>query len=97
MLNSKQRAYLMSLGSEEAPVLQIGKGGVTPETVVSAEEVFNRRELFKGSILKTCPDLLEVAADKLAARTHAELVKVIGRKFILYRPFKDEPKIVLPK
>ena len=46
MLNSKQRAYLMSLGSEEAPVLQIGKGGVTPETVVSAEEVFNRRELF---------------------------------------------------
>ena len=97
MLNSKQRAYLMSLGSEEAPVLQIGKGGVTPETVVSAEEVFNRRELFKGSILKTCPDLPEVAADMLAARTHAELVKVIGRKFILYRPFKDEPKIVLPK
>ena len=97
MLNSKQRAYLMSLGSEEAPVLQIGKGGVTPETVVSAEEVFNRRELFKGSILKTCPDLPEVAADNLAARTHAELVKVIGRKFILYRPFKDEPKIVLPK
>lgn len=97
MLNSKQRAYLMSLGSEEAPVLQIGKGGVTPETVVSAEEVFNRRELFKGSILKTCPDLPKVAADKLAARTHAELVKVIGRKFILYRPFKDEPKIVLPK
>lgn len=87
----------MSLGSEEAPVLQIGKGGVTPETVVSAEEVFNRRELFKGSILKTCPDLPEVEADKLAARTHAELVKVIGRKFILYRPFKDEPKIVLPK
>lgn len=87
----------MSLGSEEAPVLQIGKGGVTPETVVSAEEVFNRRELFKGSILKTCPDLPKVAADKLAARTHAELVKVIGRKFILYRPFKDEPKIVLPK
>lgn len=87
----------MSLGSEEAPVLQIGKGGVTPETVVSAEEVFNRRELFKGSILKTCPDLPEVVADKLAARTHAELVKVIGRKFILYRPFKDEPKIVLPK
>ena len=59
MLNSKQRAYLMSLGSEEAPVLQIGKGGVTPETVVSAEEVFNRRELFNGSILKTCPDLPE--------------------------------------
>ena len=55
----------------------------------------HRRRLFLQK--KTCPDLPEVAADKLAARTHAELVKVIGRKFILYRPFKDEPKIVLPK
>lgn len=97
MLSSKQRAYLMSLANDETQVLQIGKGGVTPETVASAEEVFNRRELFKGSILKTCPDLPEVAADKLAARTHAELVKVIGRKFILYRPDRDDPKIELPR
>ena len=97
MLSSKQRAYLMSLASNLDPVLQVGKSGVTPETVTSAEEVFNRRELFKGSVLKTCPDLPSVAADKLAARTHAELVKVIGRKFILYRPDTDDPKIVLPK
>ncbi len=97
MLNSKQRAYLMSLATNETPVLQVGKEGVTPMTVTSAEEVFNRRELFKGSVLKNCPDLPEVAADKLAARTHAELVKVIGRKFILYRADKDNPKIVLPR
>lgn len=87
----------MSLANDEAPVLQIGKEGVTPQTVVSAEEVFHRRELFKGSVLKTCPDLPETAADKLAARTHAELVKVIGRKFILYRPDRDDPKIELPR
>ncbi len=97
MLTSKQRAYLMSLANDLNPVLQIGKSGVTPETVASAEEVFNRRELFKGSVLKNCPDLPEVAADKLASRVHAQLVKVIGRKFILYRPFKEDAKIELPR
>lgn len=97
MLSSKQRAHLMRLSNTENPVLQIGKDGVTPMVVESAEEVFNRRELFKGSVLKTCPDLPEVAADKLASRTHAELVRVIGRKFILYRANKDNPKIVLPR
>ncbi len=97
MLSSKQRAHLMRLSNTENPILQIGKDGVTPMVVASAEEVFNRRELFKGSVLKTCPDLPEVAADKLASRTHAELVRVIGRKFILYRADKDNPKIVLPR
>ncbi len=97
MLSSKQRAYLMRLSNTENPVLQIGKDGVTPMVVASAEEVFNTRELFKGSILKTCPDLPEVAAEKLASRTHAQLVRVIGRKFILYRADKDNPKIVLPR
>ncbi len=97
MLSSKQRAHLMRLSNTENPVLQIGKDGVTPMVVESAEEVFNRRELFKGSVLKTCPDLPEVAAEKLASRTHAQLVRVIGRKFILYRADKDNPKIVLPR
>ena len=97
MLNSKQRAHLMRLSNTENPILQIGKDGVTPMVVASAEEVFNRRELFKGSVLKTCPDLPEVAAEKLASRTHAELVRVIGRKFILYRADKDNPRMVLPR
>lgn len=97
MLNSKQRAHLMRLSNTENPILQIGKDGVTPMVVASAEEVFNRRELFKGSVLKTCPDLPEVAAEKLASRTHAELVRVIGRKFILYRADKDNPRTVLPR
>ena len=87
----------MRLSNTENPILQIGKDGVTPMVVASAEEVFNRRELFKGSVLKTCPDLPEVAAEKLASRTHAELVRVIGRKFILYRADKDNPRIVLPR
>ncbi len=35
-------------------------------------------------------------ADKLSKRSHSEVVKVIGRKIILYKKDKDHPKIVLP-
>lgn len=87
----------MNLANEEPVVLQIGKDGVTPETVTSAEEIYNRRELFKASCLKTCPDTPDVAADKLSKRTHSQIVKVIGRRFILYRPFKENPQIELPR
>ena len=38
------------------------------------------------------------AREVLGERTHSEVVQVIGRKIVLYRPAKDETKrkIVLP-
>ena len=96
MLTSKQRAYLIGLSNAEPVVLQIGKNGVTPESVASAEEIFNGRELFKGSVLKNCPEPPKDCAQMLAERTHAELVRVIGRKFILYRADREKPVIELP-
>ena len=45
MLTSKQRSFLIGLSNQLDPVVQIGKNGVSPETVVSTEEAFNTREL----------------------------------------------------
>ncbi len=96
-LTSKQRAYLMSLASSLDPIMQVGKNGASPETVTSVEELFNNRELIKITVLKTSPEEPAVIAEAVAGRTRSTLVKVIGRRFILYRPDKDNPKIVLPK
>ncbi len=96
MLNSKQRAYLTGLSNNLDVLVQIGKYGVSPETVEMTEEVFNTHELIKGSVLKTSPEEPRDAAVMLAERTHAEFVRVIGRKFILYKPFKEDPEIKLP-
>ena len=96
-LNSKQRAYLMGLANTLEPQMQIGKNGASPETVASVEELFNNRELVKLSILKTAPDEVRQIAETVAGRTRSTLVRVIGRRFVLYRPDKDAPKIVLPK
>ncbi len=96
-LTSKQRAYLKSLASDLEPVFQIGKGSVTPEITNAIEETFNTHELIKITVLKNCLDDVKEVAVTVSERTRSDLVQVIGRKFVLYKPFKDEPKIILPK
>lgn len=96
-MTSKQRAYLKGLAMELDPVFQIGKGSVTPENVNAIQEAFNTRELIKISVLKNCFDDPRAIAEMIAERTHSQVVQVIGKKIVLYKPDKDKPKIVLPK
>ena len=96
-LTSKQRAYLKSLASDLEPIFQIGKSTVSPEIVEAIAETFNTHELVKVTVLKNCMDDVKEVAITVSERTRSELVQVIGRKFVLYKPFKDDPKIILPK
>ena len=96
-LTSKQRAYLKGLAADLEPVFQVGKSSVTPEVTSAITEAFNTHELIKITVLKNCLDDVKEVANTVAERTRSDLVQVIGRKFVLYKPFKDDPKIVLPK
>ena len=96
-MTSKQRAYLKSLASTLNPTFQVGKSSLTPEITEAIGESFNNNELIKVSVLKNCADDPREIAEYIAERTHSELVQVIGKKFVLYKPFKENPKIVLPK
>ena len=97
IMTSKQRAYLKGLAMNLEPVFQIGKSSVTPENVEAISEVFNTRELVKISILKNCLDDPKEVANTVVERTRSQVVQVIGKKFVLYKPFKENPKIILPK
>ena len=96
-MTSKQRSYLKGLAMNLEPVFQIGKSSVTPENVEAISEVFNTRELVKISILKNCLDDPKEVANTVAERTRSQVVQVIGKKIVLYKPFKENPKIILPK
>lgn len=98
-MTSKQRAYLKGLAMTEDAVLQIGKSNVTPEVTAAVAEALEARELVKLSVLKNCTDDGRSMADVLAERTQSQVVQVIGRKIVLYKPARDEKKrkIVLPK
>ena len=96
-MTSKQRAYLKSLASTLDPLFQIGKGSVTPEVIEAISEAFNNRELLKIAVLKNCMDDPRAIAEVVAERTRSQVVHVIGKKIVLYKPDKKDPKIILPQ
>ncbi|MFV0520362.1 MAG: ribosome assembly RNA-binding protein YhbY [Lachnospirales bacterium] len=97
MLNSKQRAYLKSLAQKLDVVLNIGKNGYSPEITNALDEVLETRELVKVGVLQNCLEDPKEMSILLAERTHSEVVQIIGKKIVFYRPSKDNPKIQLPK
>ena len=97
MLTSKQRAFLRSLAVNEETILSVGKGGISDELVAQADGALNTRELIKGKALETAPGAARDFANKIAEETRAEVVQVIGSKFVLYRRNEKKPVIELPK
>lgn len=97
-MTSKQRSYLKGLAMTMDPIFQIGKSSVTPELTAAIAEALEARELIKITVLKNCLDDGRSIAEVLAERTRSEVVQVIGKKIVLYKPAKDETKrkIVLP-
>ena len=95
-MTSKQRSYLKGLAMTMDPIFQIGKASVTPENVAAIAEALEKRELIKISVLKNCFDDPKEIAEVVAERTRSQVVQVIGKKIVLYKPAKKDPKIILP-
>ena len=84
-LTSKQRSYLRGLANNMDPIIQIGKGGITANLLLQADEALEAREIVKGKVLKNHFGGVKETAEELAAKTGAEVVQVIGSVFVLYR------------
>ncbi len=95
-LTGKQKRYLQALGQSIKPIVSVGKSGVTDNTLVSVNNAFNTRELVKIKIQDGCEELKEDVAQKIRDGSKAVLVQIIGRTLLLYKPFKEDPKIELP-
>lgn len=95
MLTSKQRAQLRALANPIDTVVMVGKGGFSDQLYKTANEAITARELIKGKVLENCEYSAREAADTIASAIGADVVQVIGSKFILYRRNTKEPKIKL--
>ncbi len=96
-MTSKQRSYLKGLAMNTETIMNIGKASLTPEVCTSVDEALEKRELVKIGVLKNCMDDPNEIARVMAERTKSEVVQVIGKKIVLYRRAKKNPKIELPK
>lgn len=96
-ITSKQRAYLRGFAMNAETIIQIGKGGITDNVVLSVADALKARELVKGKVLESSMLTAREACDELCERCTAEPVQCIGTKFVLYKRNEKEPKIELPK
>lgn len=94
-LTSKQRSYLKALAQKIESIFQIGKNGLTPEVTEAVAQALEVRELIKISVLQNCLEDPKDMAERLAERTKSVVVQIIGKKIILYKPAKKNPKITL--
>lgn len=97
MLNSRQRAQLRGMANTMETIFQVGKGGVGDQLKKQVDEALEARELIKLRVLESSPATSREAAEDIAAAVGADVVQVIGSRFVLYRESKDNKKIVLVK
>jgi RNA-binding protein len=95
-LSGKQRRHLRALGHHLQPVVQVGHEGITEALVQETDRQLASHELIKVKIGESSPQDRHSSADLLAERTGSQVAQVLGRTALLYRPRKDEPRIVLP-
>ena len=97
MLTSKQRAQLKGLAATADTILIIGKGGITENLVLQCADALKARELVKGKVLESALLTPQEAGEALCEACRAELVQVIGTKFVLFKRNTADPKIELVK
>ena len=97
MLTSKQRAFLRSMANSIDTIVMVGKGGITAEIIKQVIDALRARELIKGKVLETAGITVRDCADEIASQVDADVVQVIGTKFVLYKKNDKESKIFIPK
>ena len=85
MITTKQRAFLRGLGNTLDPVMQIGKEGISENSVEAIISLLEARELIKVKVLKNCPLSAKEVFEEICAKTNSEPVQCIGSTFIIYK------------
>ncbi|MGY3750645.1 ribosome assembly RNA-binding protein YhbY [Vagococcus acidifermentans] len=89
-LRGKQKRFLRSQAHHLQPVVQIGKGGISDNLLAQIDEVLEKRELIKISLLQNTDEVIEEVADVLAETLHCDVVQIIGRILVVYKPSSKE-------
>ena len=82
-LRGKQKRYLRSQAHHLQPIFQVGKGGLN-------DEALEKRELIKITLLQNTDEVAEEVAEELTAAIHCDVVQIIGRVLVLFKPSSKE-------
>ncbi len=94
-MTGKQRAMLRGMANTIETILYIGKDGITDNTIKETYDALEARELIKGCVQQGAPMDAKTALTTLCEKTGAEPIQFIGRRFVLYRPSRENPRITI--
>ena len=94
-MTGKQRAKLRGMANTIETILYIGKDGITDNTIKECYDALEARELIKGCVQQGAPVTAREALTELCEKTGAEPIQQIGRRFVMYRPSRENPKIII--
>ena len=89
-LTGKQKKFLKGLGHHLAPLVSIGKEGLTENVIKASKQELLTRELIKVKIANSSSINKQEASELLPEATESTLVQLIGKTLLLY---KENPKI----
>ncbi len=95
-LTGKQKRFLRGLGHSIKSSTMVGKSGLTANTISSANEAFNTRELIKVKIQDGCPIDKNDVAEAIAEATGASIVQILGNTILFFKRDHQKPIIELP-
>lgn len=94
-MTGKQRAKLRAMANTIETILYIGKEGITDNTVKECYDALEARELIKGCVQQGAPISAREALTELCEKTGAEPIQQIGRRFVMFRQSRDNPRITV--
>lgn len=94
-MTGKQRAQLRGMANTIETIIYIGKDGITDGTVKEVYDALEARELIKGCVQQGAPLTAKEALTALCEKTGAEPIQFIGRRFVMYRPSRENPRITV--
>ncbi|MDR2832355.1 MAG: ribosome assembly RNA-binding protein YhbY [Streptococcaceae bacterium] len=89
-LRGKQKRYLRSKAHHLDPILQVGKNGLNDELKTAIRRALDARELIKINLLQNTDEDTQDVAEVLEEQLNLEIVQIIGRTIILYKPSTKE-------
>ena len=95
MLTSKQRATLRAMANPIDTIFQVGKGGVNEQMCKSIADALEARELIKLKVLDNSDYSAKEAANENAETVGADVVSVVGKKFVLYKESVENKTIII--
>ncbi len=96
-LTNNQKKYLRSLAHDLKPFVMIGQHRLSESVIAEIESTMLKHELIKIKLRVSDREEKQEVINKIIKLSKAELVQVIGGVLVIYKPFEDNPDIILPR